>query len=265
MDTYKVDYHIHSYYSDGINSPVELVKKYHDEGYDIISITDHDTVDGLKDALTAGEALNMTVVPGIEFSTEHNGIEIHLLGYKFDPENEDIKKTCEWMLNVRRDRNIRLVTALKEMGFEVDLNMLEKDSKGGYIGKPTIARELVQKGYINNPKEAFSKEIFLSDKIESIKKEKLSTSAAISLINNANGMAVLAHCMKIKGIGERGSEEFWNNLDKLVYELKKLGLKGIECIYPEHSLDEQHKISQLASKYHLHMTEGSDYHGGDLK
>lgn len=265
MDTYKVDYHIHSYYSDGINSPVELVKKYHDEGYDIISITDHDGIRGIKEAMTAGEALNMTVIPGIEFSTEHNGLELHILGYKFNPENEDMVNTSEWMYKVRKERNIKLVSALKEMGYEIELDALEKESKGGYIGKPNIARALVAKGYIDDPKEAFSKEILLSDKIESIKREKLTSTDAINLINKAGGIAVLAHCMKIKNMGERGTEEFWSHLNSLLYELKKSGLKGIECIYPEHTLDEQHKISQLASKYHLHMTEGSDYHGGDLK
>ena len=265
MDTYKVDYHIHSYYSDGLLSPVELVKKYHDEGYDIISITDHDTVCGLKEAFTAGEALNMNVVSGIEFSTRFEGISMHLLGYKFDPENAELLEATKWLKEVRRERNQKLISILCDMGYELNLSELEAKTKGGYVGKPTIARELVNKGYIDDPKKAFTKDILLSDEIENLKKEKIDTVRAIEIINNAGGISVLAHSMKIKGIGVRGEEEFFENLDNIVYKLKKSGLKGIECIYPEHTLLEQHRISQIASKYHLHMTEGSDFHGGDLK
>ena len=97
---YKVDYHIHSYYSDGTMSPVELVRKYHDDKYDIISITDHDGIDGVKEALTAGEALRMQVLPGVEFSTQYAGYEIHILGYKFDPDNEELKETLEKLLGI---------------------------------------------------------------------------------------------------------------------------------------------------------------------
>ena len=264
MDTYKVDYHIHSYYSDGLNSPIEIVKKFHEEGYDIISITDHDGIAGLTEALNAGEALNMQVITGVEFSTDFEGKELHILGYKFDPENKELKNTCENLAKVRKERNEKLVLGLKDLGYEIDLAELEKASKTGYVGKPSMAREMCKKGYIDNPKEAFSDKIFGSKEMESIKKEVLDSVKAIEIINNALGMAVLAHPMKIKGIGERGTDEFWENLSQIIYKLKKAGLKGIECIYPEHSLGEQHKISQLASKYHLHMTEGSDFHGGDM-
>ena len=83
---YKVEYHIHSYYSDGTMSPLELLRKYHDDEYNIISITDHDGIDGVKEALTAGEALLMQVVTGVEFYTEYKNHEMHILGYKFEPD-----------------------------------------------------------------------------------------------------------------------------------------------------------------------------------
>ncbi len=123
---YKVDYHIHSYYSDGTMSPVELVRKYHDDEYNIISITDHDGIDGVKEALTAGEALLMQVVTGVEFSTEHNGCEMHLLGYKFDPDNEALNKKLAELKAERRERNQRLVNKLCEMGYELSMEELEK-------------------------------------------------------------------------------------------------------------------------------------------
>ena len=140
---YKVDYHIHSYYSDGTMSPVELVRKYHDEEYAIISITDHDGIDGVKEAITAGEALRIQVITGVEFSTEYEGQEIHLLGYRFDPDTVALKDKLTELKAERRARNIRLVAKLSEMGYDISMEELEKSAPKGYVGKPVIARLMV--------------------------------------------------------------------------------------------------------------------------
>ncbi len=259
---YKVDYHIHSYYSDGTMSPVELVRKYHDDEYNIISITDHDGIDGVKEALTAGEALLMQVVTGVEFSTEYKNHEMHLLGYKFDPDNRELNEKLAELKKERRDRNRRLVDKLCEMGYEMTLEELEKSSPKGYVGKPVIARLMVEKGYIPDVTAAFEPgKIFESDEVKAIKRKKMNTVEAIQLISNAGGMAVLAHPGKIKSLGEKGTAEYRENLDELVRELKKVGLKGIECFHPAHSEAERMDFVNLAAKYHLHITEGSDYHG----
>ena len=259
---YKVDYHIHSYYSDGTMSPVELVRKYHDDEYNIISITDHDGIDGVKEALTAGETLRIQVVTGVEFSTEHNGCEMHLLGYKFDPDNEALNKKLAELKAERRERNQRLVNKLCEMGYELSMEELEKSTPKGYMGKPVIARLMVKKGYIPDVAAAFEPgKIFESDEVKAIKRKKMNTIEAIELVNGAGGIAVLAHPGKIKSLGEKGTEEYRNNLDELLRELKKAGLKGMECIHPAHSEEEVMDFVNLAGKYHLHITEGSDYHG----
>ena len=221
---YKVDYHIHSYYSDGTMSPVELVRKYHDDEYNIISITDHDGIDGVKEALTAGEALLMQVVTGVEFSTEYKSHEMHLLGYKFDPDNEALNNKLAELKAKRRERNERLVKKLCEMGYELSMEELEKSTPKGYVGKPVIARLMVEKGYIPDVAAAFEPG-------------------------------------KIKSLGEKGTAEYRKNLDELIRELKKAGLKGMECIHPSHSEEEVMDFVTLAGKYHLHITEGSDYHG----
>lgn len=259
---YKVDYHIHSYYSDGTKSPVELVRQYHDDDYAIISITDHDGIDGVKEALTAGEALRIQVVTGVEFSTEHNGYEMHLLGYKFDPDNEALNKKLAELKAERRERNVRLVNKLCDMGYQLSLEELEKSTPKGYVGKPVIARMMVQKGYIADKSEAFEPgRIFESEEVKAIRRKKMDTIEAIELINQAGGMAVLAHPGKIKGLGEKGTPEYSQNMDDLIRELKKAGLKGLECIHPSHSEKEVIDFATLAGKYHLHITEGSDYHG----
>ncbi len=274
--SYVVDYHMHSYYSDGTMSPVDLVKKYKDAEYDIISLTDHDGIDGLKEAAIAAEALKIKFVPGVELSTEHKftgqksadentaelKVGIHLLGYDFDPENEALTEKLKEMKANRRERNEKLVEKLKEMGYELDLAELEKQSKGGYVGKPNIARVLAEKGYIEDYNEAFEEgKILESPEIKGIHKKKLSTEEAIDLVSNAGGMAVIAHPAKIRGMGERGSEVFWENMETLIKELKKAGLKGVECYHPSHSEEESWKLFKIASKYHLHVTEGSDFHG----
>ena len=272
--SYVVDYHIHSHYSDGTMSPVELVKKYKEDEYDIISITDHDGIDGLKEAAIAGESLDIKVVPGVELSTEHLfapvnaaegetlAVELHILGYDFDVENPALLEKLAELKRFRKERNAKLVEVLAEMGYPVDLEALEKQSKGGYVGKPNIARELVRGGYIEKVSDAWNPgKIFESDKVKAIRKEKLSSAEAIRLLTEAGGKAVLAHPAKIRGMGERGSDEFWKNMDILIRDLKKAGLKGVECYHPNHSEEEAWKLFQIAAKYHLHVTEGSDFHG----
>lgn len=263
---YKVDYHMHSYFSDGLMSPMELVQKYHEEGYDEIALTDHDGVEGLNEFMIAGKTIKIQVVSGIEFSTEFEGLEMHLLGYRFDYNNEALLAKTRELKTARHNRNVRLAETLGQMGYPIDLNELESVSKGAYVGKPDIARLMVKLGYINDVKEAFEEGRLLeSPEIKAIKKDKMSTDEAIRLISEAGGTAVLAHPGKIKGLGERESSEFKENFETLIRKLKKIGLKGMECWYPEHSEKEVYFFTEIAGKYHLHMTEGSDFHGGDLK
>ena len=259
---YKADFHVHSYYSDGTMSPVELVSYYNDLKYDMIAITDHDGVDGVHDAKVAGEALKLAVISGVEFSTEYEGHEVHLLGYYFDHENKQLIDKCAELRATRRERNERLLAKLSEMGYDISLEELESRSKTRYVGKMNIARLLVQKGYISDVSEAFAPEgIFEKPEIREIRRKKLPIEEAIELIKQAGGMAVVAHPGKIRGFGEKGSEQYWANMDSMLKDLKKAGLKGLECYHPSHSEEDALKFVVLAGKYHLHMTEGSDFHG----
>lgn len=269
MDTYKCNYHMHSYYSDGVLSPAELAKKFCDEEYDVISLTDHDGIEGVKEFLESCEGLGIRGVAGIEFDTklEHEGVEyeLHILGYGFDPDNEELNSVCSHLKEVRHERNERLFAALNQMGFGLDLEEMEERSKGGYVGKPDIARELVRKGLLSEPREAFTEKVFERPEIRSIRKEKLSSREAIRLISEAGGTAFLAHPAKIREIrGERGSEEFFEELEGIIVALKKLGLKGMECIYPINTEEEKFRFIQLAGKYHLHISSGTDFHGDGM-
>lgn len=259
---YKVDYHVHTWCSDGEMKPAELIREFHDNEYDIVAITDHDGVDGVEEAKIAGEALKMMVVAGIELATEYEGKELHILGYNIDIENDELLDKIDEIKEFRDERNEKLLAVLNEMGYELAEEDLKTRRKQNFIGKPHFAKALVKKGYIQEYKEAFEPGKFLeSPQAKAVEKKMISTKEAIDVLKAAGGMGVLAHPMKIKKLGERGSDEFWTNLDQLLRELKKMGLKGIECIYPDHSDKEMSKLSMLAGKYHLHMTEGSDFHG----
>ena len=265
-DTYKVDYHIHSWYSDGTMKPTELVRRYYDMEYDMIAITDHDGIGGVQEALIAGEALKIKVISGIELAVEHDGKELHLLGYQFDPENPSLLAKLEELRWYRDERNEKMLRKLQELGYELTMDDLKQRPGQTYIGKPNFARALAAKGYISAPAEAFAPGKFLeSPEVKAIGRKKIAAEEAISLLKEAGGMAVLAHPMKIRKLGQRDSAEFWENLDVILRRLKKMGLAGMECIYPDHSEEEIIKLVKLAGKYHLHITEGSDYHGDDLK
>ncbi len=254
--SYKVDFHTHSYYSDGMMKPTDLVRMYKEREYDIIALTDHDGIDGVKEAEIAGEALKMQVVPGIELATSYifndEEIEFHLLGYYIDIENENLNEKLKEIREKRKVRNEKLLAHLNDLGYELTFDDLIERPKQNFIGKPNFERAMLRKGY--NPENMW-------DIFDEVKKEKITIGEGIALIKDAGGIAVLAHPMKTKHLGIKDSEEFWNNLDTIVKDLKKKGLKGIECYHPSADNEQSLKLVQIAGKYHLHMTEGSDFHG----
>lgn len=285
---YKVDYHFHSTFSDGSKRPTELVKWYKNNGYDEIALTDHDGIDGIKEAKIAGEALGIQVISGVEISTDlyadfsEKPLDVHLLGYRFDEENQELIAKLSELKKFRADRNDRLIEKLNEMGYEIsyeDILNSSNWSNQNYIGKPNIADALVYKGYIKNRIEAFEPGKFLeSPEIKGIKKEKLHIDDAIMLIRNAGGIPVIAHPMEIyqrekyfvDGIKgheryrqnkDYGKEKFFEWLFEELKLLKKKGLGGLECYHPSATEDDSSKLVSVAEKLKLHITSGSDYHG----
>lgn len=264
MDDYRVDFHIHTTASDGESTPTEIVRRAKELDYDIIAITDHDNTDGLQEAKIAGEALQLKVVPGIEMAVEtEEGIGLHMLGYNIDPDNEELKNFLSQMIERRRTRNDQLFTALQEMGYDISKDDIEV-GKNDYIGKPLIARAMVKKGYISDMKQAFGKEILGSRKCRQVKKVKPTAGQAIEIILKAGGTPVLAHPIQTRGIGKPGSDEFYKNIDSIIRTLKKQGLKGLECFHPDQNFEQSMKFIEMAEKYHLHITRGSDFHGSDF-
>lgn len=266
MTEYKVDFHIHTIYSDGMSYPEDIVFSAKKLGYEKIAITDHDGIDGIKEALDAGKKAGIKVIAGIELAAKtDSGIGTHILGYNIDTKNEKLLSVLDDLLQKRRRRNERLIAALNSMGYEISEKDLEDIQPNKFIGKPVIARALVDKGYAKSVQQAFdSKKLLGSEIARSVKKEKISSADAVKLINDAGGTAVLAHPIQTRHIGDAGSEEFYKNIEAIVSELKDRGLGGLECLHPDQNLEQSIRFIEIARKYDLLITRGSDFHGSDF-
>lgn len=261
------DLHLHTFHSDGTLTPTQVVRWAHERGLTTISITDHDGIDGIEEATQAAKEFGINVIPGIEISAQtEEHIGLHILGYGIDLRNQQLRKACETMRAKRKTRNEQLMKALNHLGYKLEWKDLDLHPGQDYIGKPHFALAMVKKGYVKKPKEAFSSSgAFGSKEIRKIRKEKVSAADAIRIITGAGGMAVLAHPAKISHIGEPGTPEFYNKLDSILTELKKMGLGGLECVYPEHSDEQTIQFTIMAHKHGLKVTGGSDYHGPEFE
>lgn len=274
----KIDLHMHSTFSDGVFTPEELVKLRKDEGFDVVAVTDHDGAKGVKEALAAGEKYGVKVVPGIEIGTvmdvseiipdacdssmNKGEVELHILGYNIDPDNKALCDQMQVIKNFRDERNKKLLWYFQEKGFDIKYSDLIKSKYQEYVAKPDFAWVFVNRGYVRNISEAFRSEKFLAAKaVQRLKQMPYPTDDAIKLIQGAGGVAVLAHPMKTKGIGKKSSDEFFENLIRLITRLKKTGLYGLECFHPSASEKDSERLIDIAHRTGLKITFGSDYHG----
>lgn len=244
------DLHLHTIASDGSWSPHELVKNAREIGLSTISITDHDTIDGIEPALRS-KGSDMEIISGIEFSTDYCRQEIHILGYGIDIYNQDLQELLSILQKDRVQRAQAMVKRLNAMGKYIDYSLVENIAGTGSVGRVHIAQALVKKGYANNINECFRKYIG-NNTPAYVRREKLSPKQIIETILEMKGAAVLAHPGK-------------NLNDDLIPLLKNYGLSGIEVLHPSHSIAQIRKYSQLAKKLKLLTTGGSDCHGAKGK
>jgi len=243
------DLHIHTTASDGEYSPQFVVRAAKAQGFSAIAITDHDTLSGLEEALEASREVGLELITGVEISTVWEGKEIHILGYLIDQNDERLNAKLTEMKNSRSERIKKMVAKLKSLGYDIHISEVTEISGPGAIGRPHIAKVLLEKGYVKNIKEAFLK--LLSPGCPAyIPRYKITPQEAITLILAADGIPVLAH----PGV---------NPDDKLIPYLKELGLLGIEVWHPEHNSQAIDKYYNLAKAYGLLMTGGSDWHGSN--
>lgn len=242
------DLHIHSSYSDGMLSPEEIIELASKQGIKYISITDHDSIS--SQYIAYKNDTGVIVIPGIEFSTEYNDLEIHILGYFIDVNNERLNEVVDRLRKSRVERTYKILDKLKENEVYIDIDeiALDKDSS---IGRGNIANAIVKRGYAENYREAFSKYL-IKGKSAYVKGNKLSYKETLKVISDAGGIPVLAHPGKIY----RSIE-----IENIVRELKCYGLKGIEVYHPSHTKDQINNLYNLSKKFKLLITGGSDFHG----
>ncbi|AZN42086.1 PHP domain-containing protein [Paenibacillus albus] len=248
----QADLHSHTTASDGTMRPAEVVALAKERGLSAVAITDHDTVDGIKEALEAGERLAITVVPGVEISTIAEGRDIHMLGYYIDWENEDWRAKLGTLVSVRDRRNDMIVEKLCELGCVITMEevIAEARAKGkdsGSIGRPHIAAVLVNKGYVSSMQEAFDRYLG-SDGAAYRNPPRLHPFEAIAWIKEAGGTCIIAH------------PGLYGN-DVLVEQIIEAGADGIEVYHSDHSEADEARYLALAQRYGLIVTGGSDYHG----
>lgn len=247
-----VDLHIHTTASDGSLTPEQVVAKASLKKLKAIAITDHDTINGVANALTAAKKHNIIVVPGVEFGVDYKVKETHILGY-FSPEKYmGIKKYFEWILEKRHERNRQLIKNLNRAGYEVTLQEMYEKADGGTPGRPHLAKCLIEKGYAKTVNESFDN-ILLTEEIY-VPREKTSPDSVIKEILNNKGIPVLAHPVYLDKA---------DMFETAIREFMELGLMGMEVIHTDHDEADIMKYKKFANDNGLIMTGGSDFHGAN--
>jgi 3',5'-nucleoside bisphosphate phosphatase len=244
-----VDLHIHSTASDGKINPEDIVIKAAELGLKVISLTDHDSISGISPALKAAKQFpGLTFIPGVEISTDLADGEAHILGYFIDYTDPSLEKALERFRDSRLGRGRGMVIKLKELGIDIDWARVQEIAGDGAIGRPHVARAMLEKGYIATFEEAFDKYIGHGGPAY-VEREKMTPEEAVTLIVRSRGLPVLAHPFTVK------------DPEVMVRQLKPAGLVGIEAYYKDNTPQATATTLKLAGKYGLIATGGTDYHG----
>lgn len=246
----KCDFHLHSTVSDGQLTPVQVVERASVRELDAISLTDHDTVGGVKDAVVKGSELGITVLPGIEMSCFET-TEVHILIYNLDYLNPKLTERLEYVNELRKARNYVIADKLEGFGIHINLDEIYRNSVGKTVGRPDIADEMVKKGYSDSRLDAFEEYLGV-DKKAYVPAKRLTPKEAVELAHDFGGKAVLAHPKNLKMAQ--------HTLEDYLRVLIGYGIDGIEADYFSHTIFERQFYKSLADRYKLIVTGGSDFH-----
>ncbi len=247
-----IDLHAHTTASDGSLTPTELVALAKSSGLTALAVTDHDTTDGLQEAIRAGGAAGIELVPGIEMAVSYPSGRFHMLGYLIDPDGRELNDRLKMLKENRVRRNERMIQRLRELGIPVTLEEVAAESGGGQIGRPHMALAMMKKGVVSSVKEAFEK--YLADGAAAhVPKDKILPEEGIHLIHSAGGLAVMAHPASIKLDPAALRSE--------LRRLREVGLDGLECYYSSHAPEWRDALLCMAADAGLLPTGGSDFHG----
>ena len=243
----RIDLHMHSTASDGVYTPEEVVKIALTNALDVIALTDHDTVGGIRPAQKASEGTKLQVISGIELSAKDSHADRDLLAYLFDIDNEPLLTTLQAMRDDRVRRAEKTLDKLAEMGMPIPLPEVLAQVKRGTVGRPHIAQAMLAHGYVGSRQEAFDK--YLGDDGPAyVSHFRLTTPEAIRLIHAAGGVVILAHPGR------------YGEYRPIIEEIAPLGLDGLEVYYPDHTPNTIEDLNRLARQYDLVTTVGGDFH-----
>ena len=244
-----IDLHLHTLASDGRLSPTELIQLVADQGLETISITDHDSTEGLAEAYEAAKKFPyMRIIPGIEMSADIPGDEVHVLGYFLDYHDVEFQEMLTELRRGRVGRAQVMVEKLVALGKPVEWERVLHFAGDGTVGRPHIALAMVEAGYFKEPKEAFE-EYLGNDGLAYYDRPKLNPTESVAMIRKVGGVPVLAH------------PTFMNDMEAGIASLKKEGLVGMEVYYAQYDDDTVRHLARLAREYDLIPCGGSDYHG----
>lgn len=257
-----IDLHVHSTRSDGTFTPSQLVDYAIEKGLAAFALTDHDTVDGLAEAFVYAESLRLKqsaplvpeVIPGIEFSTEYCGRDVHILGLYIDYQDQAFTHRLQEFVDTRVLRNRKMCRLLQEAGFDITYEALLEAFPDSVITRAHYAKYMLGRGYTRSMKEAFDR--YIGDDCPCyVPREKVTPVQAVKLVLEAGGVPILAHPILYRLTAPQ--------LEELTLELKAAGLVGIEAVYSTYNEAEERQIRTLAARQGLLVSGGSDFHGSN--
>ncbi|MFW9794209.1 MAG: PHP domain-containing protein [Candidatus Thorarchaeota archaeon] len=250
----RADLHTHSSASDGSDSPTELAIKADKLGLGGIALTDHDSLDGIKEFMEADVSDELIRVPGLEISAEYENREVHVLGYFAPVDSKPLNERLEFLKQARYDRLPKMMQKLRDLDLDVTIEELYEDIEGvASPGRPHVAQLLVKKGIVKTTLEAFQKYL-AADKPAYVKKERMNAGDAVRLLRYVGAVPVLAHPLTIR------VPDLYSFIQMLVRE----GLLGVEVEYDYSFMNMKvstEEVKEIGREWHLLQTGGSDYHG----
>jgi len=242
------DLHLHTYHSDGTRSPREVIDLARERGLDIVAISDHDQLAAYFEVKVYAGERGITLIPAVELSCAVDGVDVHILAYAFDAVDERLNERLRRFRETRHQRGVRMVERLRSLGYEISLQRVDELAAGGAMGRPHVARALVEAGYVSSVSEAFDK-LLGTGKPAYIDKERFRIDEAVALIRAVGGVTSIAH------------PTLYPNHETIVPQLLDAGIDAIEVYHPEVSDEWRERYTSVARFRGKFITGGSDDHG----
>jgi len=242
------DLHTHTYHSDGTRSPREVIDVARASGLQIVCISDHDNLAAYFEIKTYADAQGVTLVPGVELSCAYEGVDVHVLAYAFDAHDERVAERLRQFRETRQHRGALMVERLNALGYKIDARRVDELAAGGALGRPHVARALVEAGHVASVAEAFDK-LLGTGKPGYVEKERFRIEEAVSLIRATGGVTSIAH------------PTLYPDAERIVPQLLDAGIDGVEVFHPDVDEASRERYSSIARFRGKMLTGGSDDHG----